>query len=53
MHAGNIGLTIDRGTMRLAPAYDVVPTAVWEHADRKLSLYVGTGVHIDEVNGRH
>lgn len=53
MHAGNIGLTIDRGTMRLAPAYDVVPAAVWEHADRELSLCVGTGVHIDEVNGRH
>ena len=53
MHAGNIGLTIDRGTVRLAPAYDVVPTAAWEHADRELSLHVGAGVHIDEVNGRH
>lgn len=53
MHARNIGMTIDRGTVRLAPAYDVVPTAVWEHADRELSLHVGTGVHIDEVNGRH
>src|SRR5690606_5009937 len=53
MHARNIGMAIDRGTVRLAPSYDVLPTAVWEHADRELSLHVGTGVHIDEVNGRH
>ncbi|PQZ98821.1 hypothetical protein CQ017_09815 [Arthrobacter sp. MYb224] len=53
MHARNIGLTIDHGTVRLAPAYDVVPTAAWAHADRELSLHVGAGAHIDEVNGRH
>lgn len=50
-HAKNLSVVLDEGQVVLAPAYDVVPTAVWPHHSRELALRIGGEVYVDDVVG--
>ena len=49
MHIRNISLLLDCGMVQLTPAYDVVPTSVWEDQRTELSLYVGDEALLADV----
>jgi len=49
MHARNIGILIDKNTVQLTPAYDVVPTATWKQHDTELSLHVGGELLLEDL----
>ncbi|MFR0639422.1 HipA domain-containing protein [Arthrobacter sp. LS16] len=53
MHARNISLLLQRNGVSLAPAYDVVPTAVWPDLDRELSLRIGGEAFLDDLTADH
>ena len=53
MHARNISLLLQRNGVSLAPAYDVVPTAVWADLDRELSLRIGGEAFLDDLTADH
>ena len=51
-HLKNFSLLYDKGlrSARLAPAYDMVSTAVYESGTRDMSFYIGDQLSLDELN---
>ena len=49
-HGKNMSLLLrDDGTVDLAPAYDVVPTGLFEDLDRTLAMPIGTATTLDDI----
>jgi len=48
-HAKNWSFLLIDGSVRLAPVYDVVPTALWDELDTELALRVGDAALLESV----
>jgi serine/threonine-protein kinase HipA len=52
-HAKNYSLLLDQGTVRLAPAYDLICTAVYPGISGTLAMAIGDQYQADQVTPRH
>lgn len=48
-HARNLSVVITEREVKLAPAYDVVPTSVWKRHSRDLALFINKKTAIDDI----
>ena len=52
-HAKNCSLLLEHGTVRLAPAYDLICTAVYPGISGTLAMAIGDQYQADQVTPRH
>jgi serine/threonine-protein kinase HipA len=52
-HAKNYSLLLEHGTVRLAPAYDLICTAVYPGISSTLAMAIGDQYQADQVTPRH